>query len=318
MAEISSFNSPIVSNPHLLTILSHFWPSGLDERRYPVERRMYSTEPGVQVLVETQRPSEAPNGEVVLVHGLEGSSDSGYMKSTAQAALEAGFAAHRFNLRSCGGTESFSTTGYHSGLTSDLLSFLRQLRRERPGPTYLVGFSLGGNVVLKLAGELAEDGARLLSGVCAVSTPIDLTACVNRLERRGNFVYHLRFVRRLKRRIRRLAPGITGLETVRTVREFDDRITAPAFGFRDATEYYTTQSCWQFLDRIRIPTLLIQAKDDPVIPFGVFERPELFRNPNLRLLATEYGGHVGFISRRPPRFWLGRVLIEWIRSIPGS
>jgi predicted alpha/beta-fold hydrolase len=279
---------------------------------------MCQTEPGVQVLVESQRPSGTPAGEVVLVHGLEGSSASGYMKSAAQAVLEAGFAAHRFNLRSCGGTEPFAATGYHSGLTSDLLAFLRRLRSERPWPICLIGFSLGGNVALKLAGELAEEAAALLGGVCAVSTPIDLAACVDRLERRSNYVYQRRFLRRLKRRIRRLVPGIAGLETIRTVREFDDRITAPAFGFRDAAEYYSTQSCWQFLDRIRVPTLLIQAKDDPVIPFEVFERPGLFRNPNLRLIATEHGGHVGFISRRPPRFWLGRVLIEWMRSIPGS
>lgn len=276
---------------------------------------MYSTEPGVEVLVETQRPEGMPAGEVVLVHGLEGSGASGYMRSTAQAVLEAGFSAHRFNLRSCGGTESCTRTGYHSGLTSDLLAFLRRLQSEACWPVYLVGFSLGGNVALKLAGELGEDGLEWLSGVCAVSTPIDLAACVNRLEQRGNYLYQKRFVRRLKRRIRRLNPGVKGLNAVKTVREFDDLITAPAFGFRDAADYYETQSCRRFLDGIRIPALLIQAKDDPVIPFEIFDRPEVLRNPNIRLLAVEHGGHVGFISRRPPRFWLGAVLVEWMRSL---
>ncbi len=236
------------------------------------------------------------------------------MKSTAQAALEAGFSAHRFNLRSCGGTESCGRTGYHSGLTTDLLAFLRQLQPEAGRPVYLVGFSLGGNVALKLAGELGEHGLGWLGGVCAVSTPIDLAACVDRLERRGNYLYHKRFVRRLKRRIRQLDPGVNGLHTVKTVREFDDLITAPTFGFRDAADYYETQSCRRFLDGIRVPSLLIQAKDDPVIPFEIFERPGL-RNPNIRLLAVEHGGHVGFISRRPPRFWLGPVLVEWMRSL---
>jgi predicted alpha/beta-fold hydrolase len=276
---------------------------------------MYPTEPGVQVLVETQRPGRTPAGEVVLVHGLEGSSASGYMKSAAQAVLEAGFAAHRFNLRSCGGTETVARTGYHSGLTCDLLAFLQRLRTDARGPVHVIGFSLGGNVALKLAGELGNDARPWLGGVCAVSTPIDLSACVERLDRRSNCLYQRRFVRRLKKRIRLLSPGITGLEAVRTVRDFDDRITAPAFGFRNADHYYTTQSCWQFLDGIRVPTLLIQAKDDPVVPFAIFERPGLFQNPCVRLFAVEHGGHVGFLSLHPPRFWLGPVLVEWMRSL---
>lgn len=312
-AEIFPFDSPLISNPHLLTILSHFWPSRLDLNRFPVERRLYPTEPGVSVLVETQRPQGPAAGEVVLVHGLEGSSASGYMKSSAQAVLEAGFAAHRFNLRSCGGAPA--KTGYHSGLTSDLLAFLRLVRAEARAPIFLVGFSLGGNVALKLAGELGGMGREWLNGVCAVSTPIDLAASVRCLEDPGNFIYQRRFVRRLKRKIRRLSPEIQGLNSIRTVRDFDDRITAPAFGFRDAAHYYTTQSCWQFFDEIRVPALLIQAKDDPVVPFAIFARPGLFRNPNVRLLASEHGGHLGFLSRRRPRFWLGSALVEWMRSL---
>ncbi|GEM_PF-109617 len=315
-AKIFPFDCPLISNPHLLTILSHFWPSRLDVSRFPVERRLFPTEPGVSVLVETQHPQGSPAGEVVLVHGLESSSAAGYMKSSAQAVLEAGFSAHRFNLRSCGGAPS--KTGYHSGLTSDLLAYLRFLRSETRAPIFLVGFSLGGNVSLKLAGELGGEGRELLAGVCAVSTPIDLSACVRRLEHPSNFIYHRRFVLRLKRRIRRLSPEIQGLNSIKTVREFDDRITAPAFGFRDAEHYYTTQSCWQFFDEIRVPALLIQAKDDPVIPFAVFERPGLFRNPNIRLLASEHGGHLGFLSRRRPRFWLGSALVEWMRSLSNT
>jgi predicted alpha/beta-fold hydrolase len=211
--------------------------------------------------------------------------------------------------------EAHAGSGYHSGLTCDLLAVVRHLRAEGRGPIYLIGFSLGGNVVLKLAGELGEDGRGWFDGVCAVSTPIDLAACVDRLEQRDNYLYHQRFVRGLKRRIRRLNPGVAGLAAVRTLREFDDLITAPAFGFRDAADYYYTQSCRHFLDGIRVPSLLIQAKDDPVIPFDIFERPEVLRNPNLRLLAVEHGGHVGFISRRRPRFWLGPVLVEWMRSL---
>jgi len=306
--------TPLVSNPHLLTIAAHFWPGGLDTRRFPVERKLYRTEPQVQIAVDEQRPAGEPRGRVVIVHGLEGSSRSGYMLSMARAALEAGFEAHRVNLRSCGGAEALSRGGYHSGLTSDLHEIVRRL-----APVFVVGFSLGGNLALKLAGELGETS--LIRGVCAVSTPIELAACVNRLEQPQNRIYHARFLRRLKRRARAIArahPGLIaldGLDSVRSLREFDDRYTARWFGFRDAADYYDTQSCRRFLDRVRVPALLIQAQDDPVIPFEIFQCAELRGNPAIELLAPAHGGHVGFISRRRPRFWSDQAAMEWIASL---
>lgn len=311
---------PLVRNPHLATILAHFWRAGLDLSRYPVERRLVGTEAEVEVLVETQRPASKAAGEIVLVHGLEGSSQAGYMKVMARLALEAGYTAHRLNLRSCGGTEHCSKTAYHSGMTADLLAVLRQLAEQGRGPLYAVGFSLGGNIVLKLAGELGEDARSLLAGVAAVSTPIDLEQSTRRLERWDDRMYELRFLGRLKRRIRalnRLRPDafpIDGLDGVRGLREFDDRFTARYFGFRDAADYYDTQSACRFLDAIRVPTLLVQAKDDPVIPFRIFERPEVLRNPCIRLLAAEHGGHLGFVARRGQRFWAEAAVMEWIRD----
>ena len=289
-----------------------------------MEARLYRTEPQVQVLVHTQRPSPAPLWQVVLVHGLEGSSQSGYMKSMAQAALVAGFAAHRFNMRSCGGTEALCPTTYHSGLTGDLLFVLRQLAQQGPAPIFLVGYSLGGNVALKLAGEQGEEAPALLAGVCAVSTPIDLAGCARCLEAPVNRIYEQRFLRKLKRRIRvkhRYLPErypLDGLNGLASIREFDERFTAPGFGFRDAAHYYETQSAGRFLDRVRIPVLLIQARDDPVIPFDIFEHPVFRQNPHLQLLAVERGGHLGFLSRRRPRFWADRVIIEWIGERHGT
>jgi predicted alpha/beta-fold hydrolase len=143
---------PFFRNPHLLTIAGNYWQRQLDEKRFPVEARYYETEPGVQVLVHSQSPVGKPAGELILVHGLEGSSAAGYARSLAQAALEAGYVVHRYNMRSCGGTEHLSgTTLYHSGQTSDLLAVIRQLHGR--APIFLAGFSLGGNVVLKLAGD---------------------------------------------------------------------------------------------------------------------------------------------------------------------
>ncbi len=167
---------PAFRNPHLATILTTFWPRTLDTRRYPVHSRLFHTESGVQVLIDTQQP-ENPRGEVVLVHGLEGSSHAPYMRSMAQALLEDGFTVHRTNIRSCGGTEFLCSTLYHAGLTKDIFAILTDLDRQRRTPVFLVGFSLGGNQALKMAGELGGDAHRLLAGVVAISTPIDLAEC---------------------------------------------------------------------------------------------------------------------------------------------
>jgi predicted alpha/beta-fold hydrolase len=291
-----------------------------------VQAKFYETEPGVQVLVHSQTPELEPIAHLILVHGLEGSSAAGYARSLARAALEAGCATHRFNMRSCGGTEHLSgRTLYHSGQTSDLLAVVEQIRQEqspRRAPVFLAGFSLGGNVVLKLAGELgaaaSEAGCPPVAGVMAISTPIDLAACVRELDKPSNLIYARRFVARLKERIRakeRLNPGLfdlSALDMVRNIYDFDDRITAPAFGFGSADNYYATQSSNRFLDCIRIPALVVQAKDDPMVPFAIFDHPAFSANPCLRLLVVEHGGHLGFISKTRPRFWLDRVLVNWI------
>lgn len=298
---------PLFRNPHLQTILAHYW--NRPEPRSPIERRLVQTEPGVQVLVETQRPPGRARGEVVMVHGLEGSGRAGYIRSLSAAALDAGFAAHRFHMRTCGGTEHLCQTLYHAGLTADLLAVTRQI----DGPVFLVGFSLGGNVVLKLVGELGETAVGRLGGVCAVSTPLDLAACSDRIADQENRLYELRFVRKMCARLcatgRYTEKDFAGL---RTVRELDDRITAPSFGFGNAANYYRSQSAIAFLGAIRVPALLIQAKDDTFIPFEVFESPAVHSNSRIELLATEHGGHLGFLGRRPYRLWADHAIMDWI------
>ena len=312
---------PLVRNPHLLTIFANFAVRRLDEARWPATTRHYQTEPDVQVLVHEHRPAQAPLGHVLMIHGLEGSSNAGYIRSMSQLALECGYAVHRSNMRSCGGTESLCKTMYHAGLTSDTLAILRQLRQEAgEAPIFLIGYSLGGNVALKLAGELGEQGADLLAGVCAVSTPIDLAACVRKMSEPQNRIYEWRFLSRLKQRIRRRAEcsaGAYALETVercRSVYEFDDRITAPSFGFGNADRYYATQSSQNFLHLIRVPTLMVQAKDDPLIPFQVFEHPAIESNPHIEVSAVDHGGHLGFLSKTNPRFWVDRVILSWLEK----
>jgi predicted alpha/beta-fold hydrolase len=299
---------PMFRNPHLETIAAHFWPRPDADSTFPPARRFVRTEPGVEVLVESQQPV-APEGHIVLLHGLEGSGKCGYMRSMSAEALSAGYAVHRFHMRSCGGTESHSNTLYHAGLTGDLLTFLRQLG----APAYLVGFSLGGNVALKLAGELGASAAQLILGVCGVSPAIDLAACARRIHQPDNFLYERRFVRNMRARLRATGRyAARELAGLRSVIGIDDRITAPTFGFGNAENYYRTQSALQFLKAIRVPVLLIQAKDDTFVPYGAFESEAVRRNPCIEVLATEHGGHVGFLARRQPHFWLDKTVIQWI------
>ncbi|MCX7603287.1 MAG: alpha/beta fold hydrolase [Bryobacteraceae bacterium] len=312
---------PLFRNAHLATLAGNFWPRPLDERRFPSRLRISATEAGVGIAVEENRPPGEARGEVLLLHGLEGSSRSGYLISLAQRLLEAGFAVHRMNLRGCGLSEPHSPTLYHSGLTHDARFILEQWRAEGRGPRFLAGFSLGGNVVLKLAGELGEAAAGLVEGVAAVSTPIDLHACVRAIGKPSNWIYHQKFVRSLRRRYarrHRMDPArfpAVDPAAIRTIFDFDNRITAPFFGFGDAPNYYATQSALRFVEGIRVPALLVQAKDDPMIPFALFSAPELRANPCIRLLAVEHGGHLGFLARGAQRFWLDAVLCGWFEAL---
>ena len=222
-------------------------------------------------------------------------------------------------MRTCGGTEALSETMYHSGLTSDPRSVCERLSSRGLGPRFLVGFSLGANVALKLAGELGASD--LLSGICAISAPIDLATCVRAIDRPVNLVYARRFVSRLSDRIRRknaLSPGIyhiADLAKVNSIWTFDDTFTAPLFGFGTAANYYATQSASNFLSAIRIPTLAITAQDDPLVPFEIYRHEAFERNEALTLLAPRYGGHLGFLSRARPRFWLDNICLDWIDKI---
>ena len=310
---------PLFRNPHLLTLAGNFWKRRLDEVRFPPARKVYRITDCVSVVALEHQPELAAKAQIILLHGLEGSADSGYMRSFTQAALESGFGVHRLNLRTCGGTETLSETMYHSGLTSDTLAVADDISKRFNQPVYLIGFSLGGNVVLKLAGELGETD--LIAAVCAVSPPIDLARCVKAIDKRVNLLYARRFLDRLKQRIARksvTSPAsytTEGLKAVRSIWEFDDRYTAPLFGFGTAENYYTTQSAQNFLHQIRVATLIVTAKDDPLVPFEMFSHSSLNANPSITLAATEHGGHLGFLAKKAPRFWVEQFLLQWVDGI---
>ena len=310
---------PLLRHPHLLTIAGNFWPRELDLGRFPATRVEYAIDACTTVVAYEHQPIGQARGQIVFLHGLEGSADAGYIVSFAQQALERGYGVHRLNMRTCGGTEPLSETMYHSGLTDDPRFVCERLTARNLGPRFLVGFSLGANVALKLAGELGASG--LLAGVCAVSAPIRLADCVRVIDKPANFVYARRFVSRLCDRVRRkssLSPHLystDGLDKVRSIWEFDDRYTAPLFGFGTAANYYATQSAGNFLGSIRIPTFVVTAQDDPLVPFEIYRHEAFEQNRALTLLAPAHGGHLGFLSRRRPRFWLDGVCLDWIDSV---
>ena len=246
------------------------------------------------------------------------------MCSLAQTLLHAGFVVHRTNIRTCGGTDFKAPTLYHAGLTSDLLAYLLHLDEERRTPVWLAGFSLGGNQVLKLAGELGPDAPRLLRGVCGVSTPIDLAACARRLGEPDNRLYQWWFLSRMKRRLL-LRQSVMGdsfpvritpaeIRALRTIYELDDRVTGPAFNFRGADHYYETQSAARSLHAIRIPTLLVIARNDPLVPFDTYTHPFIGNDGPIQLVAPGHGGHIGFLARRRPRLWVDQLIREWIEG----
>jgi predicted alpha/beta-fold hydrolase len=294
------------------------------------EPRLFETESQVRVLVRCRwqaRGESSPT--LLLVHGLEGSSESTYVLGTADKAHRAGFNALRMNIRSCGDTQHLSPTLYHSGLTGDLRAVVEELStRDRLEEIYLAGFSLGGNQCLKLAGEWGDDAPRALKGVCAVSPSLDLSTCADAISRRSNFVYSQKFIRSLKRRMRRAAElypehyDTRRLALVRTIRDFDSHYTAPHAGFKDADDYYARSSALQFVPAICVPTLVIHAEDDPLVPFDSFRDPSLTTNPCVVFLAPRRGGHVGFLADGSAdgedRFWAENRVVEFCRLLQES
>ena len=312
---------PLFRNPHLATIAGNFWRRPQASPAYERKRRLYKIDSEVAIVSYEQRP-ENEIGEIVLLHGLEGSADAGYLQSFTYLALSKRFAVHRLNFRTCGNTEDLSSTMYHSGLTSDTAVVLEEIRKRSRTPLFLVGFSLGGNVAIKLTGELG--GSSLLAGTITISAPIDLASCVRAIDRLSNRIYAHRFLDRLKHRIRKKsisAPHLYNsklLEFVHSIWQFDDKFTAPLFHFGNAANYYATQSGINYVSRIRSPTLLIAAKDDPIVPFEIYKHPVLKANPWVQLVCPEHGGHIGFLSRRNPRFWVDAISMNWIQRLVGE
>jgi predicted alpha/beta-fold hydrolase len=320
----SSTYRPRFTGGHKLTLFTWAKPRRFPRLPLPTER-FFDVAPDARVLAHCHfHEHRADHSTIILLHGLEGSSHAHYMGGISDKAWAAGWNIVRLNQRNCGGTERLSKGLYHSGLTHDVRVVMRELI-ERDGITAIAvaGYSLGGNLTLKLAGELGEDAPPELKAVCAVSPTMDLALCVEALERTSNIAYEWNFVRNLKGRMRRKAaawPGdysLDALRRIRTVRQFDEAYTAPHHGFRDASDYYYRASAMRVIDRIRVPALILTAEDDPFVPSSPFRDPEVTGNPNVQVVITPHGGHCAYLERADGEYdgyWAEREIVRFIEQ----
>jgi predicted alpha/beta-fold hydrolase len=253
---------------------------------------------------------------LIIVHGLEGSSSSDYVLGLAAKALSTGFSVIRLNLRNCGNTAHLSPTLYNAGQSEDLVQVIKWLSNWRAqDELYLIGYSLGGNLVLK---ALAEIGPNLptVAGACVVSPSIDLAASVKCLGKGASKIYAYLFLRSLRKKIAeksRLFPRLydaSKLSKIKDLYSFDDIYTAPHAGYRGADHYYQSASSKLLLKKINKPTLIITAKDDPIVPFDAFKG---INNPYLHLLSPDHGGHVAFLASHD-HFWADTQIISFCQQ----
>ncbi len=292
--------------PHLQTL----WPTLMRRRKkLPLRREQIELQDGDFVDLDWMPQSTGPI--VLVLHGLEGSAKSPYAQGMLTALSKQGWRSAVMHFRSCSGTTNRLSRMYHSGDTADVAEVIHTLKtREPTTPIAVVGFSIGGNVLLKLLGESDQDDS--LVAAVAVSVPFELNKSVDRLQRGFSRIYQRYFLRRLKNKIRQkfneqAAPITLPLsKSLKTIRQFDDKVTAPLHGFADAEDYYVKSSSRQFLKSIHVPTLILQAKDDPFMPASVIPTADEL-SPAITLEVSRRGGHVGFVSGvvpGRPRYWL--------------
>jgi uncharacterized protein len=311
-----------LSGGHLQTLASFFLP-----RRIvlpPAEARLIEVEPGVQVLCHCHwQPAREAALTVVIVHGLEGSSESQYMLGFAAKGLAAGMNVVRMNQRNCGGTDALSPTLYHSGRSQDVAAVAQSLMdQDRISRFALAGFSMGGNLVLKLAGEWGKAGPPQFRAVATVCPSMNLAASADALHLPGNRLYEYHFMWKLRGRLRakaRLYPEVfdtSRLRGVTSLRDFDDKVTAYYCGFEGASDYYQRSAAANLIDRIAVPTFILHAANDPFIRILPETRQKILSNPSITFVETEDGGHCSFLAQPDgdDGRWAERQVVEFLRG----
>lgn len=315
---------PWLQNGHLQTIAGNFFPRPAFRLPTTTEVVEVDAADNSRVLCHCHwQPEPARNERLtaVLVHGLEGSSDSRYMRGIATLAFAAGMNVIRMNMRNCGGGDALTPTLYHSGRSSDVGAVVTYFAdRFALQQVALVGYSMGGNLVLKLAGEWGAQ--QPLTAVATVCPVIDLAASADALHEPANRVYEWRFLRGLMRRMRRKAelfPRIYKFDNIgpiRSIREFDQKIVAPHCGFRDADDYYYRAASARVVDKIAIPTLILSAADDPFIRLTAETRSRLVANHHIQFVETRRGGHCAFLARqRDGLHWAEETVVRYLTTI---
>ena len=314
----STYRAPLgLSNGHLQTILPHFRRVG--SVRYRRER----IETPDEDFLDLDWAENGSQSLVILSHGLEGNTERPYIKGMIRALHRSGWDAVAWNFRGCSGEPNRKLRWYHSGETGDLHTVIEHAVSKKYARIALVGFSLGGNITLKYAGERGSELCGRICGCVTISVPCDLKSSALRLAQRANVLYMKRFLQSIGPKVREKAkrmPGqidATNFNTIRTFVELDDRYTAPIHGFRDANDYFARCSSTQFLANIRIPSLLINAQNDPFLgdasfPFDAAEASSFFH-----FEAPASGGHVGFITfGSGGEYWSETRTINFLQHLP--
>jgi len=320
-----------LSNGHLQTIAGNYL-SRINDLPAP-EEQVVEVSPAAANQIASQvlchchwQPEEvrAERPTAIIVHGLEGSSDSQYVVGNSNKLWRAGCNIVRMNMRNCGDTEALSPTLYHSGLSNDVLVVMNFfVARYRLQSMSLIGYSMGGNLVVKLAGELGASAPAVLHSVIGVSPAIDLQPSADALHRPQNRLYELKFLHNLLRRFRRKAMLFphaydrNRAAGIRSLREFDDRITALYSGFTSADDYYNRAAASRLLSRIAVPTLILHALDDPFVRITDESRDKIRANPNITLMESEHGGHCAFLAQPDEAsgydgYWAEHTLLRFL------
>jgi predicted alpha/beta-fold hydrolase len=290
----------------------------------PAEERLFQVEPDMSLLCYCHWQAERRSAmTLIIIHGLEGSVESGYMIGTGSKAWAAGMNVVRMNMRNCGDTEHLGPTLYNSSMSADVEVIVRTLIADEKLPAIsLVGYSMGGNLALKMLGEWGEDAPPQVKAGVGISPAMDLAASADALHDLANRIYEYRFLQSLRRRVRRkvaLYPDRYDqkyLRGLRSIRDFDEQITARYCGFAGAQDYYTRAASANVLDRIAVPTLVLHAEDDPFIRILPETRQKLENNSNITFVETAAGGHCAFLAE-PNGYdgrWAERQTVRFIQS----
>jgi hypothetical protein len=322
-----------LTNGHLQTIAGNYL-SRIDKLPVP-EAQLVEVSPATTNQIASQvlchchwQPTaiRAARPTAIIVHGLEGSSNSQYVVGNANKLFRAGCNVVRMNMRNCGGTEALTPTLYHSGLSSDVLAVMNFFAVQFGLQSVsLIGYSMGGNLVLKLAGELAAEAPAVLRSVIGVSPAVDLGPSADAMHLPQNRLYEMKFLHNLLRRFRRKAALFphaydrNRAAGIHSLREFDDRITALYSGFASADDYYHRAAAARVLNRIAVPTLILHALDDPFIRLTPESRNAINANPNITLTETAHGGHCAFLAQPDPGigddgYWAEHTLLQFLLS----